>query len=89
MYSTDIPHVNMSASAFPVDSAFAVEMSAGGLEMLRREIRDAGAPDSGHVAGIVILVLAYLAFTCILCACCYCQSEDMLKDDWRSEIHVR
>ena len=51
--------------------------------------RDAGAPDPGHVAGIVILVLAYLAFTCILCTCCYCQSEDMLKDDWRSEIHVR
>ena len=31
-----------------MDSAFAVEMSADGLEMLRREMRDAGAPvDAG------------------------------------------
>ena len=51
--------------------------------------RDSGGPQPGYVGGFVLLVFAYFAFTCILCACCAFQSEDMLKDDWRSEIHVR
>ena len=33
--------------------------------------RDAGAPDSGYVAGTAILIAAYIAFMCMpLCACC-------------------
>ena len=51
--------------------------------------RDSGGPQPGYVGGFVLLVFAYFAFTCILCACCAFQSEDMLKDDSRSEIHVR
>ena len=51
--------------------------------------RDSGGPEPGYVGGFFLLVFAYFAFCCILCACCGFQSEDMLKDDWRSEIHVR
>ena len=51
--------------------------------------RDSGGPEPGYVGGFFLLVFAYFAFCCILCACCAFQSEDMLKDDWRSEIHVR